>query len=215
MSASPFIPREKLSAYQRWELNSFSESPQSATGRPRAEPRRPAPDPQSQREGYEAGYREGREAARRDGEVQLAAQGRHLGEVITAAHAELGRLDRELADGLLALAMRIAEQVVRASLDVRPELMLGIVEDALRQIAHSSQPSRLILHPDDAALLTTSLATQLETCHCTITPDPSLARGGCRIESAHGGIDATLETRWQRMAMALGQAPQSSTESRG
>ena len=37
-----------------------------------------------------------------------------------------------------------------------------------------------------------------------IVEDTQVTRGGCRVETASNQIDATAETRWQRIAAALG-----------
>jgi flagellar assembly protein FliH len=59
------------------------------------------------------------------------------------------------------------------------------------------------LHPDDAALVRIHLNQELE--HCTISLDPRLERGGCRIKVGPSDIDATVSTRWRRITQALGQ----------
>ena len=38
-----------------------------------------------------------------------------------------------------------------------------------------------------------------------VVEDASLLRGGCRIETSAGEIDATLQTRWQKLSAALAQ----------
>jgi flagellar assembly protein FliH len=38
-----------------------------------------------------------------------------------------------------------------------------------------------------------------------VVGDASLLRGGCRIETFAGEIDATLQTRWQKLSAALAQ----------
>lgn len=37
-----------------------------------------------------------------------------------------------------------------------------------------------------------------------IIEDPSITRGGCRIELGASEVDATLETRWRRVIEAIG-----------
>ncbi len=207
MSASPVIPREKLSAYQRWELSSFNEpAARTQAQQPRSGPRPASPEVKATREGYDAGYREGMAAAQRDATREFAGQARRLADLLNAAQEEIARLDQELAEEVLQVALRVAKQIVHASLTVRPELVLPTVEEVLRDITQASQPARLMLHPDDARVVRAALIEQLDACRCAIAEDPELARGGCRLESASGEIDATLETRWQRVEVALGQA---------
>ena len=37
-----------------------------------------------------------------------------------------------------------------------------------------------------------------------LVSDPQIARGGCRIESDIGLVDATIDERWRRAVAALG-----------
>ena len=66
------------------------------------------------------------------------------------------------------------------------------------------QHARLVLHPEDAALVRTHLGPQLEAANCALTEDAALARGGCRVETDGAEVDATMETRWSRVVAALG-----------
>jgi flagellar assembly protein FliH len=38
-----------------------------------------------------------------------------------------------------------------------------------------------------------------------LLPDAAVSRGGCRVESDLGRIDATIETRWSQAATTIGQ----------
>src|SRR5436190_5828722 len=75
MSSSPFVPREKLSAYQRWELHSFEslvEDPDDRRHGDRRQP--PAPDrtKELQDQAYQTGLAEGvrRGGQQAAGEIQ-------------------------------------------------------------------------------------------------------------------------------------------------
>ncbi|HEY9447557.1 MAG TPA: FliH/SctL family protein, partial [Burkholderiales bacterium] len=64
---------------------------------------------------------------------------------------------------------------------------------------------RLVLHPDDVALVQQHLAHDLEAAGWLICGDETLTRGGCRVDAASGELDATLEARWEQVAATLGQ----------
>src|SRR5258706_8528869 len=110
---------------------------------------------------------------------------------------------RELAS--LALALAVARQMVRRALKVRPELVLPVIEEALASLPRMTQPCQLILHPEDAALVCAHLAQDLAASNWVLRQDTRVERGGCRVETASGDVDATLETRWQRIVPNLAQ----------
>ncbi len=203
--SSTVIPREKLSAYQRWELNSFDGADaKGSSASPASEAART--NPRVQREGYDTGYRDGTIAAQADIVRAHAAQTARLAELVNTLSREMTELDAQVADGVLDLAIIIARRMVGESLNVRPELLLNTVREALQMLGQARAPARLLLHPEDARLIREHLGDQCSAGGWTIAEDSAMTRGGCRLESAGGELDATLHTRWQRVLAALGRS---------
>ena len=203
--SSTVIPRDKLSAYQRWELNSFDGAGVTgSSASPTADAART--NPRVQREGYDTGYRDGTIAAQADIVRAHAAQTAHLAELVNALSRDMTQLDTQVADSVLDLAIIIARRIVGESLNARPELLLNTVREALQMLGQARAPARLLLHPEDARLIREHLGDQCSAGGWTIAEDSTMARGGCRLESAGGELDATLHTRWQRVLAALGRS---------
>lgn len=196
MSSQP-TPKEQLSAYQRWELDSFDGpklSRQAAILPTAAQLERI--QQQAQQEGYAAGYREG--------SAQAAAEAARLREIATALKQESLQLDQHMAEDLLGLALAISRQVLRQTLALRPELILAVIREVLGQSGQPQQRALLALHPEDAPLVRAGLGEQLERAGWEVVEDAGLRRGGCRVRTADCDIDATLERRWQRVVAAIG-----------
>ena len=197
--SSTVIPREKLSAYQRWELSSFDDGTRVS---PVQSPERA--DPRGRQDGYEAGHREGIAAARAEAARAAAAQTAKLNGLISAVQQDVARLDAQIADSVLELAVIIARRIVGEALQVRPELLLGVVREALQLLGQARTPGRLLLHPEDAKLVREHLGEQCAAGGWNIIEDATIARGGCRLVNINGDLDATLATRWQRVLAAFG-----------
>ena len=199
MSSSSIIPKEQLSAYQRWELNSFDGA---SSGRNPAVVL-PTVDQlerihrQSREEGRAAGYQEGKD------QVQTDAQ--RLRILMNNLEQELQNFDQRVARDLLALSLDVAKQMLCQALRVRPELVLTVVQDAIACLPHFNQHAHLVLHPEDAALVRTRLGDQLSHSGWKILEDARIEKGGCRVETSSSQIDATLPSRWQRVLAAIGQ----------
>jgi len=144
-------------------------------------------------EGYQAGIKQARDEARQ------------ISSLLNALHQALSQVDQNIAQDLLNVALAIAQQVIRQSLAVKPELLLHVVREAIGALPHFSHNAHLVLHPDDALLLRGQLGEHHAHNGWKIFEDPQIERGGCRVETAHSQIDATLETRWQRVVATLGQ----------
>ena len=93
---------------------------------------------------------------------------------------------------------------MKTALPVKPELLLPVIDDALRHLPVVQPPAILQLHPDDFSLVQAQVGDGLATSGWRLQPDPSIERGGCRIETGANQIDAEIATRWQRIAAALG-----------
>ena len=142
--------------------------------------------------------------------VRLAA-----GLAAATAHAEqlralaatlpdaLHRAQTELADTLLSLALDVARQVVHRTLRTEPEWVLALVQDLLHAEPALQGKPRLLLHSDDVALVQNSLGNELQRAGWQVRADDALERGGCRVQSASGEIDATLDTRWKNVTAAI------------
>ena len=167
-------------------------------------------------EGFAQGLDEGRAAGHQEGHAQGYAEGAAAGQ--RAAVEELEQLrsmaasfadavtqaDETIAKDVLELALRLARGMVRTGFDVRPELILAVVRDAIDQLPVLQQPVVLALHPLDAELVRHGMADELSKGGWRIVENASIARGGCKVETATNQIDAQAAARWSRLTHALG-----------
>ena len=184
-------------AFEQWEVVELAAS---ASRDAPAEP-----DPQAElaalREAARAeGYAEGMAAGRVEGE-QACGRMKQLAESFSST---LDNLDFRLADMVLELALDVARQVVAGELAARPERILDVVNLALKQMAETSREARLLLNPDDAALVRPHLDQVLDKNRLRIVEDARIVRGGCLIETSQGDLDATLPARWRQVVQVLG-----------
>lgn len=218
---SDMIAKGHLTAYQRWELPTFDmaqevEATPAATLPTAAEVEHI--HQQAREEGYQAGYAEGEQRAREEEQAareekqkaleegqKALEEAQRLAEMMEALEKELQQVDQEVAQNLLDLSMEMARQMLQQALKVKPELLLGIVNKAISELPHFNQHAHLILHPADAELVRSKIGEQLDHTGWKIFEDTQIERGGCRVETAHSQIDASLPTRWKRIISSIGQ----------
>ena len=221
-----FIPKEKLTAYQRWELAAFDEEQQEVeaaaqAAAPVTDTAEPAPPSTEELQrifaaareaGHQAGYQEGFAAGQQAGlEVgqqagfqaaqQLAEQ---MAAVAIGFQQAVQALEGKVAEELLDLALHVARQVVRGSLRVQPALVLDVVREAIIALPSQHGHPTLMVNPEDAPLVRTHLAEQISHTSWRIVEDPTVERGGCRVGNGASEIDATLATRWKRIVDSIG-----------
>lgn len=160
-------------------------------------------------EGLERGYEAGTEHARRQQRLADEQAGATLGQRIESLSGALedrfAELERDAAEQVVALALEVARHALRATLAVRPETIVPVVQEALSSLLDERVRMHLHLNPRDAELVRDELGERLAARNCEIVADPTIEAGGCRIETPRAEIDATVATRWRRTLAALGR----------
>lgn len=173
---------------------------------------------QAQRQGHEAGfasgrqdgYAEGLEQGRRDGQVAMQEQiDQALLPLLTLCQGfdqALKSLDAEILTHLVGLAMSTARQIAGDALDTNPEQVLERVRALLRHEPALAGKPRLWLNPADLDTVRSALGEALAEAGWSLQGDADLARGGCRVASAHGELDASQETNWANIQRSTDRA---------
>ncbi len=151
-------------------------------------------------QGYEAGFAAGH-AAGRERSQQEAEQ---LQSIAQACADSLGSIEAEMGQAMISLSIRIAEQVLRSTLDAHPEKILDLVRDIIHLDTSKDAILKLRVNPADLDLVDQYLQHDIGVSHWRLLADETVERGGCLAETVLGNIDATLQTRWQRVTSTLG-----------
>lgn len=156
--------------------------------------------PAAREEGYQAGKQEGYRAGYQAGEaegkdlLEKAQQLFHLAQ--RAVHEEYAKVDQDL----LGLAIKIAERLVRSSLDADPQKLLGIIH-SLMLLPQEREGWRLHVAAQDAVWLEGLPEGTRPPCPWII--DESLSSGDCFLECQEGIFDARLEAQLDKLQHSL------------
>lgn len=206
---SDSILKDKEAAFQRWELHSFGDNRPSvraaqASGKVSIEEAARIRE-QARAKGHAEGVAEGRAEGIAQGRAEAARELENLRRIAEQLGDEVARADEVIAKEVLDLALDLARAMLKTSLNVKPDLVLPIVGEAIRYLPSLQQPALLHLNPHDAALVKSQMADELNKAGWRVVEDGQILRGGCRIETASNQIDASVQTRWQRLVEALGR----------
>ncbi|WP_073214676.1 flagellar assembly protein FliH [Massilia sp. CF038] len=152
-------------------------------------------------EGHAAGYADGLAIGRTEAAKELE----HLQTIAVTFGNALSGADENIANEVLELALQLAKGMLRAALEVKPELIIPLVREAVGYLPVLQQPAILLLNPADATIVRESIGEELSKGGWRVSEDAQIERGGCRIETASNQIDAQASSRWQRLAAALGK----------
>ena len=154
------------------------------------------------RAAHEEAVREGRAQGRAEGAAEIAA-------LLAAARVQAAQLREAATPTAIALATKMAAQIVGRAVTLAPEVMADIAGAALEACRPRGDWVRVRVHPDDAAAVTArrqALAARAPTAAALdIVADETVGRFGCVIETAVGRVDARLETQLAALERALTQ----------
>jgi len=209
-----FIPREELGSFATWSPGTIGEgkdAPQSGVFRaPPPEPEKPpVPDIGAQlhaarQGGYQDGYRDGLAALEQFKQSFAAQMTAQIGQLTQSYGQELDALQQDMARALAVSATHLARQIVRSELTARPEMVVGVAQEALDTLLMSARQITVRVHPDDHTLVAQGAADVLASRGARLLADATIARGGCLVESDIGVIDASVAARWKRAVASLG-----------
>ncbi len=145
--------------------------------------------------GRAAGHAEGLAAGR----AEINRRAKMLDTVLNSLAQPLAHIDAQLEEEVLELVMAVARRLVRRELRSDPGEIIGVVREGLASLPVGERQVTVQLHPEDAALVREVFSANENGPACRILDDPALSRGGARISTDISIIDATLETRINRV----------------
>lgn len=165
---------------------------------------------EGRRAGHADGFRQGREEGKQQAIEEHAQKLGELAEVLDgvlrAFNAEREQLAARAGSEVPHLAVAIAGRIVKRAGAYDPNVCIANATAALRLVMRAHDV-KLNVHPDDFASIKTLLPELKRKwpalTHVDLVEDPNLARGGCRVHTEGGLVDADLQTQLDRIAADL------------
>jgi flagellar assembly protein FliH len=148
--------------------------------------------------GYEQGERSGLEAAGKRGEAML----RRLSETLAELTSLRASMIRQTETQIVELALAVARRIVLREVTLDRNLLIAIVRVALDRLGESARVT-VRLHPEEYEATGAARVAEFAGNDITFIPDARVGRGGCRVESDMGMLDAGVEAQIQEIARAL------------
>ncbi len=215
---SRFIPREELGDFASWKPGAIGDRRQEQrsahpSGGQAGAPEQPAQVTEEEwrarlatarQQGYQDGYRDGT-AALEGFKLSFTSQATaQIGALLDGFDAQFAALDRRLAQSVSQVAVQLAQQVLRAELQQNPAVVARVAAEAVNGVMLSARHISVHVHPSDLPLVAEGAEEALRARGARLLPDAALERGGVRVVSDAGSVDASLPARWAQAAAALG-----------
>ncbi|WP_421681630.1 flagellar assembly protein FliH [Stutzerimonas urumqiensis] len=215
---SELIRAKDLGAFDRWALPSFDpdlpEPEVVETPEPEPEPSHiedvPVEDvkpltldeleairQEAYNEGFATGEKDGFHAgqlkARQEAETALAPRLASLEQLMTQLLEPIADQDRNLEHAMVTLVSHLAREVIQRDLIIDSSQIRHVLREALKLLPMGAENIRIFINPQDFEVVKALRERHEE--RWKILEDDSLLPGGCRIETEHSRIDASVETR--------------------
>lgn len=206
------VSKGEMSAFQRWEMASFGEEKSAPTAdqlaRANATARVNQLDIDNAREearrlGFAEGHASGLAEGRNAGQIRLDAEVEQFHLLTVQFSEQLSGANKAIGEDVFKLAMDLAQAMIRSKLEIDPETIIPVLLEAIDSLPSVQQPAQINLHPSDALIIKANMGDRLIAAGWRIISDSRVARGGCTLETSQNLIDATFDTRWQRLTDAI------------
>ncbi|KMT56816.1 flagellar assembly protein FliH [Pseudomonas fildesensis] len=159
-------------------------------------------------EGFAAGEKDGFRSStlkvRQEAESALNVKLGSLERLMGSLFDPIAEQDSQLEKAMVNLVEHIARQVIQRELVLDSSQIESVMREALKLLPLGVGNVRLYINPQDFEQVKALRERHEETWR--IVEDAALQPGGCRVETEHSRIDATVETRIsQIMAKLLDQ----------
>lgn len=153
-----------------------------------------------------------REEAREEAFAQELARWQ---DQVLALAAEREALIEEMRPQLVDVALAAASKILHQRLEAQPELVLPVVEHALAALrAQYSNRITVFVHPDDLPALEGArraiAAVDTRFRNVELISNARMQRGGCRLSSDSGEVDASVEAQLAAMRRLLLESAETS-----
>lgn len=148
-------------------------------------------------EGFAIGEKEGFHSTqlkvRQEAEVALAARLAGLENLMTHLFEPIADQDAQIEKSMIQLVEHLAREVIQRELKTDSSQIGKVLQDALRLLPMGATNVRILVNSQDFAQVKALRERHEE--NWRILEDDTLQPGGCRVETEHSRIDATVETR--------------------
>ena len=157
---------------------------------------------QLEEEIYARGFAAGQQAAATATQQDTAALARKLAATLDDLVRVRDQMIRHTEKQMVQLALAVARRVVHREVSLDANVLVTMMRVALERVSDAARVS-VRLNPADHQAVTAALADAPTSDQVTVTADPRVPRGGCKVESEYGDIDAGVDAQIQEIARAL------------
>jgi flagellar assembly protein FliH len=147
------------------------------------------------------GYADGREAGRADGAGEVSTAAGALAEALAGVESLRLSIAEAVERDAIDFGLSLAEKILAGAFQARPELVVEVVQGALRRI-NDRRGIAVLVNPADLETVKSAIGeiqTQANGIElCDLQSDQRVAVGAAIVRTAEGEVDASVQTQLER-----------------
>ena len=146
------------------------------------------------------GHAEGLAAGHAEGTEEMRQALDAIAEVLLSIEALRVEVAENVERDAIELALALAGKVLSATLEVRPDAVVDVVQGALRRVAGARGLS-ILVHPTDLEVVQSALGELgpgAGLAPIDVQADQRVARGGALVRTTDGELDVRVATQLER-----------------
>jgi flagellar assembly protein FliH len=151
--------------------------------------------------GEKDGYHGGQLKAKQEADTALASKMLAVEKLMQQLFEPIAEQDQQLEVALVNLVSHMAREVIQRELSIDSSQIRHVLREALKLLPMGASNVRIQLNPQDFEMVKALRERHEETWR--IVEDEALLPGGCRVETEHSRIDASIETRLSQALQQL------------
>lgn len=117
------------------------------------------------------------------------------------------RVFQEIAPNILAIAVDIAQKIIKTEVKADPQIVLNTVLDVLRTLSKNEPKITIVVNPVQVQYIKDTLPEELKLLgmetKLSVLADENIMEGGCIVQTNNGVVDASIEAQLDIVQNAL------------
>ncbi|UTW07307.1 flagellar assembly protein FliH [Pseudomonas benzenivorans] len=151
--------------------------------------------------GEKDGFHAGQLKAKQEADAALSAKLAGLERLMAQLFEPIAEQDQQVEVAMVNLVSHIAREVIQRELASDSSQIRQVLREALKLLPMGAGNVRIHLNPQDFEVIKALRERHEESWR--ILEDDAMLPGGCRVESEHSRIDASMETRLEQALKQL------------
>lgn len=162
-----------------------------------------------EREAYEKGFAQGEKDGCDLGRKKIAKSVENIEKLLLEINNLKKEILKQFEKEILELVFSIAQKIIHKKINEDDKIINEAVLEAMHSVTEKSQIA-IKINPEDFDSVENMkpefFRSFKDLKSVVVTPDPSVSRGGCLLETPYGDIDASVESRLDKIHQCLNRA---------